>query len=337
MAKSGNPKKGQSKTGKPKRDRSGDVGFQEYLAFQKSEAEKRRQEREQRRLEEVKRRANLHQQLIMNFFSQNQRDFGKDGKWSSGTKKHNSPFFQHRGVAAVFRELLRGYRQKMTLKSFGLRQLVKSVGGAAPDDPAMTIRLLIALEEILKTEVDKLALEALRDTMLGFRGIIGSRFLDPPDEPRIPDSITFLYGDVRGNAPDYEEKQDQEEESPISTARKRHWIKPQKSNSLSKKGILLSSLFAGKAAAGIQPVRQIGPGLFSTFTYGELESIVMESPSKFNSVFLMLEYGTGIFAKPGPRRWAGASTPYKLSPALIQASLTGLDLSGNPLDTARWV
>ena len=330
MAKKGTPRKGQKKTGRPKRDRSGDVGFQAWNATQRAQAEERRIRREQEKLEKIRQRAIQNRELVLEFISANQKKYEKGEPFSKGQAKYNSPFFQTRSLGAAFSEFFNILQRKFTVKSFNLKNLVRTVGTAAPDDPALTLKLLNALEEILVNELDKLAQDSLREVMLGPLGVIGRRFLDPPDEDRVPDPTSFRYSKTGGLVTIGGD-------DPSEQKSRTNWFKFQRQDSLSRKGTLLNTLFSGKPAAGIQPVKKLGKDLYGTFTYAELESIKMDSPSPYNSAFLILEYGTGMFARPGPRRWTGDSTPYKLSPILIQASLTSIDDKGDVLDTARWV
>lgn len=333
MAKKGTPRKGQKQTARPKRDRSGDVGFQAWNATQRAQAEERKIRREHERLEQMRIRASQNREIFLNFISQNQKRFEKDPEFSVGSAKYNSPFFQTRSMGATFSQFFNILQRKFTVQSFNLKNLVRSVGVAAPDDPALTLKLLNALEEILVNDLDILIKESMREILFGPFGIIGRRFLDPPSEDRVPDPRTFRYSNIGGFI-----TASGRDPSEFSRQKpRREWFRFQSGDSLSRQGILLNTIFSGRPAVGIQPIKKLGKDFYGTFTYGEIESIKMDSPSKFNSAFLILEFGTGIFARPGPVRWVGGSTPYKLSPSLIKASLTGIDDKGDVLDTARWV
>lgn len=71
------------------------------------------------------------------------------------------------------------------------------------------------------------------------------------------------------------------------------------------------------------PPRKVARGKIRSFTLNDLLSVEIDpttTVSKYRKVYLMIEFGTGEFARPGPRKHVGTGiTPYKVSPEIASA------------------
>lgn len=75
------------------------------------------------------------------------------------------------------------------------------------------------------------------------------------------------------------------------------------------------------------PLRKMADGGFGSFNLSSiLNKEITSYRSRFRNVFLMVEFGTGQYASPGPRGYtSNTSTPFKVSPSI--AGLFGADTS----------